>query len=178
MALPTLPTPPSRGQAPDAFNTSAEAFMAVLGPWATALDSAIGWTTIETIATTSGTSKDTALIPTTYNDLLVLVLGVSFSGSVNMTMALGDGPSSFATAQAIASGAAGASDTFYGSIFIPGYRKDAGTYHGGVTPLSANLTTAAAGALGRNWRCTGGIDYLRFAGGTFDAGSIVLLGRQ
>lgn len=188
MALPSvsaLPTPPSRGMTPDAFNAAAEAWMAAMATFTTelnasmaALNNALGWTTIETIATTSGTSKDSALIPTTYNDLLVLVIGVSFTASASLTMALGDGPASFATAQAISSGNTGASDTFYGSIFIPGYRKDAGTYLGGVTPLSANLSTGAPGALGRNWRITGGIDYFRFAGGTLDAGSIVICGRQ
>jgi hypothetical protein len=144
----------------------------------TALNSALGWTTIETISTTSGTSKDSALLPTTYNDLLILVAGVSFTASINLTLALGDGPASFATAQAISAGNTGASDTFYGSIFIPGYRQDMGNYAGGATPLSSNLTTGAPGFLGRNWRIANGIKYLRFAGGTFDAGSIVIKGRQ
>jgi hypothetical protein len=167
-----LPTPPSRGMTPDAFNDAAEAFMA-------ALDSALGWTTIETIATTSGTSKVSALLPsTTYNDLLILIAGVSFTASANLTMALGDGPASFATAQAISAGNTGGSDTFYGSIFIPGYRQDEGMYLGGATPLSSNLTTGAPGFLGRNWRIAGGIDYFTFAGGTFDAGSIIIQGRQ
>jgi hypothetical protein len=117
MALPTLPTPPSRGMTPDAFNDAAEAFMAALGAWSTALDSALGWTTIGTLTTTSGTTQDFTSIPQTYNDLLVVVLGVSFTASINMTMALGNAPAVFATGQAIAASAAAGSDTFYGGIY-------------------------------------------------------------
>ena len=188
MSLPPitpLPTPPDRGMTPEAFAAAAETWMAALAIFqseinalSTALDAALGWTTIETIATTSGTSKDSALLPTTYNDLLILIAGVSFTASANLTMALGDGPASFATAQNVTTGNTGASDTFYGSIFIPGYRQDEGIYTGGATPLSANLSTGALTFLGRNWRITGGIDYFRFAGGTFDAGSVIIKARQ
>jgi hypothetical protein len=144
----------------------------------TALAAALGFTTIGTLTTTSGTTQDFTAIPTTYSDLLLLLLGVSFSTAVNVNLAVGNAPTVFATAQAISASAAAASDTFYGGIFIPGYNQSGGTYLGGATPLSADLTTGAPGALGRNWRVAGGIKSLRLSGGTFDAGQAKLFGRQ
>lgn len=188
MALPTitaLPTPPNRSMTPDAFNAAAEAWMAALATYQTevnalsaALTAALGWTTLGTLTTTSGTTQDLTGISQSYNDLLVLLNGVSFTASVNMTMALGNAPTVFATGQAIVAGATGGTDTIYGAIFIPGYTQNEGTYYGGGTPLSADLTTGAPGFLGRNWRVNGGVKSLRFAGGTFDAGSIILKARQ
>jgi hypothetical protein len=65
MALPTLPTPPSRGMTPDAFAAAAEAWMAALATYqsevnalSTALAAALGFTTIGTLTTTSGTTQD------------------------------------------------------------------------------------------------------------------------
>lgn len=188
MPLPTitaLPTPPSRSMTDEEFDAAAEAWMAALATYqaevnalSAALSAAFGWTTIGTLTTTSGTTQDFTSIPTTYNDLLLLLGGVSFTTAVNVNLALGNAPTVFATAQAISAGAAAAADTFYGGVFIPGYNKNFGTYFGGATPLSADLTTGAPGALGRNWRINGGIKSTRLSGGTFDAGQGILLGRQ
>lgn len=177
MSLPALPAAPTRSMDRDAFNAAAEAFFAALPAWATALDSALGYTTIVTLPTTSGTQWDSGLLPTTYNDLQILILGVSFTTSANLSMALGDGASSFATAQAISAGNTGASDLFYGRIAIPGYQQNGGEYEGGATPL-ANRSTGAPGFLGRTWRMDGGVKYLRFTGGTGDAGAILVRGKQ
>jgi hypothetical protein len=189
MSLPSitpLPTPPSRGMTPDAFAVAAEAWMAALATYqsevnalSTALAAALGYQTIGTLTTTSGTTQDvSSLQSTVYNDLLFVPLGVSFTTAVNVTMALSNNGSSFTTAQAVSASAAAASDTFYGAVFMPGFRKNGGFYGGGLTPLSADLTTGAPGALGRNWRLNGGINTVRFGGGTFDAGSILVLGKQ
>jgi hypothetical protein len=168
---------------PAAFNTAAEAFMAALGTWATELDAALtalnaalGWTTIETIRP-AARAMGQRLLPTTYNDLLIMPKGVSFTASANLNMAIGDGASSFATAQTVSAGNTGASDAFYGGILIPGYNKDGGIYIGGATPL-ANRSTGAPGFLGRSWRMDGGIKYLRFTPttGNGDAGQILVYG--
>jgi hypothetical protein len=99
MPLPTitaLPTPPSRSLSPDAFAAAAEAWMAALATYqsevnalSTALAAALGYTTIGTLTTTSGTTQDFTSIPTTYSDLLLLFLGVSFTAGVNINLAMG-----------------------------------------------------------------------------------------
>lgn len=184
-AITALPTPPSRSMTDDDFAAAAEAWMAALATYqsevnalSTALAAALGFTTIGTLTTTSGTTQDITSIPTTYSDLLLFLAGVSFTTAVNVNLALGNAPTVFATAQAISASAAAAADTFYGAIFIPGYNKNGGTYTGGATPLASDLTTGAPGALSRNWRINGGIKSLRLSGGTFDAGQAILYGRQ
>jgi hypothetical protein len=155
-----------------------EAFLAALATFVTEVNAATGYSTISTLLTTSGTQWDSGLLPTIYNDLQILILGVSFTASANLSMAIGDGASSFATAQAISSGNTGASDLFFGSVDIRGYQMAGGLIRGGACPLSADRTTGTHSVPERPWRLAAGIKYLRFSGGTGDAGSIVIRGRQ
>lgn len=138
------------------------------------------WSTIATATTTSGTTATFSNIPQIYDDLLLVFLGVSHNSGSNQTfrIELSDDGSNWTTATTVSASVA-ASATMYGGVFIPGYRQAAGVVLPGVSNLASDRTADEATITHPRWRIAAGIAHIRIspAGGSFDAGSIVLKGR-
>ena len=140
---------------------------------------AAGWTQIAT-ATPSGTGTVTfSSIPSTYNDLLVVIEGVSHNSGSSQWLDLYVSPdgASFGSAAPLVTSGAGAS-TYRGGVMIPGYRKNAGVIASAVTAAGSDPYVAAANAT-MAWRCSGGIASVRiaWAAGNYDAGTLTIYGR-
>jgi hypothetical protein len=140
------------------------------------------WTEIGTLPTTSGASVTFANIPPTYNDLMMVWLGVSHDSGTDQSfnIQLSDDGSNFTpTIGVIPSASVSASSTIYGSVSIPAYRKPAGLIVSGIAALSSDRAIGANSANKTAWRLAAGIAHIRAApsAGSFDAGSIVLLGK-
>lgn len=133
---------------------------------------------IETLATTSGTSVTSAIIPATYSNLNIEILGVSHDDASNRSLRieLSDDGANW-TAATIINGGVSAASTVYGGVFIPGYLKAGGIISAGAPALAADRTVAN-GITPFAWRIAAGIRYVRFspAAGNFDAGSIKIWG--
>lgn len=172
------PTSPVDG---DVWTTSAGGlYVCVNGATIGPLGPAVGMTLIQSSSATS-TAVDFNLIPQTYDDLYMVLVGVSHNDASTQTIRIslsGDNGSSYTSGIGI-SGLGGASATFYGSVSIPGYRQDAGYFFGRAEDLTADTTTGGGTQQPRSWRIAGGIDAIRMAPGasSFDAGTFLLFGR-
>lgn len=137
-----------------------------------------GWTQIATANSTSGTAIDFTNIPTTYQDLLVLLEGVSGTSTGPITIALSHNGSSYSTAINLLA-STGAANAYYGSALISRYQGNSGTIFGALaavaSPPSANGGLAASAI---PWRVAT-IQAIRIGMGvgTFDAGTITLYGK-
>lgn len=139
------------------------------------------WTEVVELATTSGTAvtfSDVDDLP--YTDLMLEFLGVSHGngGTQDIRIELSDDGTNWTTATAIYTAAA-ASETFYGTLTIAGFRRAAGGIRTSLGDLTANRTTSGAGGVSRTWRIAAGVAHIRVSvpTGPYDAGSIKLLGR-
>lgn len=142
------------------------------------------WTTVQTLATTSGSSVTFGNIPQTFEDLRLLLIGVSHNhgSDTSLLMSISDDGTNFAGPSGCnVTDSASASATFYGGILIPGYRATEGV----VVPGARNLTTTrqmahnSSALLSLSWRLPGPITHVRVQpnSGAYDAGSIVLQAR-
>jgi len=146
---------------------------------AVAAASAGTWELIEEIATTSGTAVTSAQIASSYDDLLVVIEGVSWgTGASTLQMRLsGDNGGSW-TSYVNISESIGAANGACGSVMIPGYTMTTGGLFAAVAEYTASpsLNATTAIMLGRY----GSVNKIAFTtadGHTFDAGSIKIYGR-
>lgn len=140
------------------------------------------WTQIGQVATTSGTTWDFTSIPKVYDDLLVVVDGLSHvTGSPNFRLAISPDGSSYSGVATLLGGLS-AANTYSASIWIPRYNGNVGSMLRGLldsTVGSSPSLSVVAAVNPVQWRCTGGIQALRFSidGGTGDGGTITLYGK-
>ena len=139
-----------------------------------------GWQLIETLSTTSGASVTSAALPTRYSDLLVVFDGVSHNnGSATIISMSASNNGTNYTGTLNASSTVANTVTWYGSLQVPGFKLDTGSFVGAqAVNITADLTIVNGAALSAQWRVAGGINYLKFApaAGSFDAGSIKIYG--
>ena len=120
-----------------------------------------------TLTTTSGTVQTlSGLTLTPYSQLFIVVNGVSFTITANLTF----------NGKAVSNSLASSLDGFYGIIWVD---LVSGMFSGNI----ANSSTAAGGAVSAaafawNGTYTTATTSISFAGGTFDAGSIAVYGRK
>ncbi len=137
------------------------------------------WTQIANTATTSGSSKTFSSIPQTYNDLMLVLAGVSASATHDLQIELSDNGTNWTTVKAMSKvGGVAATDTHYGIISIPAYRRVAGGILANIINLTANLTAESSITRAIAWRIAAGIAHIRVSvsAGNFDAGTIYLYG--
>jgi hypothetical protein len=137
------------------------------------------WTTISTVAATSGATVDFTAIPRVYGDLLIQFNGVScdVAASTLLNLALSPDGTSYSSGAFIFQ-FTGAASAYSGGILIPDYNSSYGCY---IPALGAQVSPAAqSGTLNPgSWNITGGINAIRLSlsNNNFDAGSIILKGR-
>jgi hypothetical protein len=143
---------------------------------------AVGWTTIGTVLTTSGASADFLNIPQTYNDLNLVINNVSHNSGSATGLSLGisaDG-TTFASSTGVSLISITAAQSWYGGIYIPGYREGSGILETAQDALTTSPSVGGNNGFCRPWRCDApGIRGLRLAiaSGAFDLGSITLRAR-
>ena len=141
----------------------------------TTFDTTAGLNLLSTLTTTSGTTQTVSGIPSTYDSLYIEIDGVSFSAIVTMTMALSTNGTTFGTAVNVAASLAAAANAYSGAINLFGIQNTnaAKTALCSVSYNAANpsITNVAVSA-----NATGPVTAIRFAGGTFDAGTIRVYG--
>lgn len=144
--------------------------------------SAGGMTLLGTIATTSGTTAQlTGLSLSSYNYLVMLVEGVSFTANgLSLTLATSStNGAAYGTARniSLASGT-GNSDGFYGKIELYGInlttQKQVATSH--LYDFNASTSDVSVAATRPVTNTAAVVNAIQFAGGTFDAGQIKVYG--
>jgi hypothetical protein len=125
-------------------------------------------------------------IPTTYEDLLIEVLGASHNGGASQSLQIelsGDNGTNWTGAVPISgTTAVAASVVLYGSAEIPAYKKAAGVVSAGTADLPSNVSITSVANLftSRAWRISAGINAIRISwtgSANFDAGSLKLHGK-
>jgi len=144
--------------------------------------SALTWATLETEATTSGTTITFGPISGSYNEILFVFEGVSHSSGTSRDLQAkfsADGATYAAGVSLFATVAASAA--LYGGLSIPRYTGNAGRAAADLNDLSGGTPTMlSSGGYSFAWRCAG-VSYVQFVwsgGASFDAGSITLYGRK
>lgn len=172
----SAPSAPGDG---DLWTTTAGLFVrangVTVGPFRNA-----EWTQIgSTLTTTSGSAATFSSIPATYDDLLIVIEGLSATADGTMGIAISDNSISWSSAGGGLFQAYLAGSAYYGSLLIPGYRKAAGNFLGAAELLSSDRTIGSTGFNALPWRLAAGIGGIRFTppSGTFDAGTLKLFGR-
>jgi len=135
-------------------------------------------TLICTLTTTSGTTASCPDIPA-YRELYIEVAGVSFSASVQMTLAVSDdNGSNYGTVRAIAVSTGAAGNVLYGTINVTNIQtSDSLAVAHSVTAVAATATaTQLAVVMAEAGAAPAVINAIQFAGGTFDAGTIRVYG--
>lgn len=142
-----------------------------------------GWTSINAQASTSGTTITFTDDVSGYVDLMVTFEGVSHGGGTEALLAaVYDGSSWSGTIQM--SGSVNAASPLYGEIQIINHRRNVCSLrpaigNTGLSSPAVASTNSYSTAYGL--RITGGVDGIRFtwsSGGSFDAGTITLWGRE
>lgn len=149
-----------------------------LPSWATA--SSGGMTLLGTLTTTSGTTQSLTSIAAGYFQFYIEVDGVSFaSGSNTLTLALSStNGAAYGTAQNVAPSIGTAASTYKGPIVVYGvsatsqYSVAMSYVTNGAPPASPPTQTLVAVAT----NTAAVVNAIRFAGGTFDAGTIRIYG--
>lgn len=139
----------------------------------------LGYQQIGTTQTPSGVASSSITgIPDRFSDLLIEILGLSHDSGSNQTLRIETSHDGSTWTTPIGSSSIAASGTWYGGISIPGYRKAAGLILLAPNNLTADNTSATAGAT-IAWRHAAGIQAIRLspAAGNFDAGSWKLWGK-
>lgn len=141
-----------------------------------------GWAQITQIATTSGTTATFSNIPQTYSEILFVFDNVSHNNGTSTSFGIelsADGTTW--SSRSIITAATSSTTNAYGALHIPRYTGNSGSMVNGVqTGLTAPaqsppLLTSFVFA----W-AVAGIAHARFSpgAGSFDAGTITLLGRK
>lgn len=143
----------------------------------------LGYQQIGATQTPSGVASSSITgIPDCYSDLLIEILGLSHTSGSNHLLRIelsGDNGATWTAAKNVVNAGAG-SQTLYGTLNLPGYRKSAGSL---IPPslgsLTSDYTTGNLGGAAFSWRIAAGINAVRlsFSAGDFDAGSWKLWGK-
>lgn len=144
-------------------------------------DALLGWKDLSIVTPGAVNTVTFAPIDQTYSDLRIVFEGISHNSGANQqyTLANSADGSTFSSGVNITATLAG-STTAYGSLEIPGYRRDGGSLVAITANLAASPAITSGGATSWAWRCTGGIIGLRIGitgGATFDAGVLRLQAR-
>lgn len=146
----------------------------------TTLDSAGGasMTLLGTLTTTSGTTQSLTGIAAGYREIYCELDGVSFSASAALTLALSStNGAAYGTTQTISNASGSAAAAFSGIVRISNVSS---TVADTKTAVSVLATAAGAATSAFNviiaTNTAAVVDAIRFAGGTFDAGSIRIYG--
>ena len=165
--------------APSAGDAAALKFLKADGTWAT--PSASSMTLLGTLTTTSGTTQSLTSIAAGYYQLYIEIEGVSFvSGSSQITLALSStNGAAYGTAQNIApvigtSGSAYQGYITVGMVSSTSQYQPANGYIVIGAPASAGSYSPTTTILQTNTAAV--VNAIRFAGGTFDAGTIRIYG--
>lgn len=136
-------------------------------------------TLISSLTTTSGTNQSVTTGLTAYKRLYIEISGVSFTANTTMTMAVSDdNGANYGTARTIAIATGAAAGVLYGYVEMSNYSTgDSFAFVRSQTTLgesgTSTLCEAALAEAGGNPAI---INAIRFAGGTFDAGTIRVYG--
>lgn len=142
-----------------------------------AVVAATGMTLLGTLTTTSGTTHSLANIPAGYRALYCEFDGVSFASSVTITLELSStNGAAYGSAQTIATAPGSGADAVSGAVWIENISSTlaAGKVARAVLGHAAGAQLGLSVTLGTNTAAV--VDAIRFAGGTFDAGSIRVYG--
>jgi phage-related tail fiber protein len=126
-----------------------------------------------TINSTSGTTITISnLLATAFNHIYIEFLGVSVSALAWLQANFSDNGTSWSADTPLIQ--TGATDTLYGSIFLPNFRRDAGQFIFGIRNLAANRSADGSGGGVGAWRLTNGVNHFRIGRdtGNFDAGQV------
>lgn len=146
------------------------------------LGGASGWTQISS-QSASGASISFTSIPSTYEDLLLALEGVSHNDAGTASFNYKISKSNGATYSGLTpiSGTDAATATWYGAMFIPGYKKNAGVIMAAARNLTSDETAgnASSPVTVTAWRASGGINAIQVlpSASSFDAGTLVLYGK-
>lgn len=144
--------------------------------WTSSAPAREEWTQISSVPFVAASTTFSS-IPTTYQDLLVIVYDVESSGSANISYALGTSTTFGGTI----------TTTLFGNfgnfgIYIPAYKNNIGmtvsSFAAGTTALTSPSLLAGAAGTGF-WRVTGGIAQIRLTGSSVvgGTGTAVLYGK-
>lgn len=164
--------------APAAGDAAAAKFLKADGTWAA--PSSGGMTLLGTLTTTSGTTQSLTGIAAGYEKLYIEIDGVSFSGNITMTLALSStNGAAYGTSQTIAPATGGAAASLQGYIEVgnissTGQVCPGQSYIGAGNPPSVASVTITNANMATNTAAV--VNAIRFAGGTFDAGTIRIYG--
>lgn len=143
----------------------------------------IGWTQITQITTTSGSTATFSNIPQTYSEILFVLENVSHNSgtSTSFGIELSANGTTWSSRSNITSATSSTSNA-YGALHIPRYTGNAGSMVNGVAlglTAPAQSPTGLTTAFVFAW-VVAGIAHARFSpgGGSFDGGTITLLGRK
>lgn len=136
-------------------------------------------TLISTLTTTSGTTHPVTGISSAYRALYIEIEGVSFTGSVALTIAASaNNGSSYGTAVSLSGSLGNPADTISGSAMVYNLRTSAANACSVVpaTSIAGGSGFSTVSVMSGNAGAGGPYDAIRFAGGTFDAGTIRVYG--
>lgn len=139
-----------------------------------------GYTLLSTLTTTSGTTQSATGLGTR-SSYMIVVNGVSFSSSSQLTIAFStNNGSSYGTALNMAATLASVANVLHGLVTIPGASGSTTKYfvsqiYNGAASNNSAVSTASC-FFGRDTAATAAVNAIQFAGGTFDAGSIEIWG--
>lgn len=139
-----------------------------------------GMTLITTLTTTSGTTQSVTGISASYRELFIEIEGVSFTAAAVLNLALSSNNGvSYGTAIVIAATTGTGAGIIGGSVRVVGIRAIAAG--SGIIPATIRdgaAVTYVVSDIGTYNSGNGPCDAIRFAGGTFDAGTIRVYGIQ
>lgn len=167
------PTSPTNG---DIWTTTGGVFARIAGS-TQQLALAGGYTQIGTATPTGTATVQFTSIPNTYNELLLVFVGLSTAAAATVTISASGDNDSTRTTIALAT-TAGGSDTLYGGVDIPGYLKAAGIAVSQILSLTSDTTSGAGTSNPYAWRIAAGINAIRIGStSNYDAGSVILFAK-
>jgi len=137
-----------------------------------------GMTLLGTLTTTSGTTQSLTSIASGYRYLWCEIDGVSFTSNVSLTVATSSSNgAAYGTAGTIVSAVCNSSNPLYGSILIHNISSTiAAAKIASSNILDSAGTVFSVSAVASPTNTAAVVDAIRFAGGTFDAGTIRVYG--
>jgi hypothetical protein len=148
----------------------------------TSVTAATGMTLITTLTTTSGTLHSvTSGILSSYRQLYFEIVGVSFTASATLSVAIStSGGSAYGAAVAVSAVSGAAGNTFDGAFSISAIQLAPATTSASVINPIYTVTSAGSNFTTVNFvlrdAAAATVNAVQFSGGTFDAGSIRVYG--
>lgn len=148
--------------------------------WAAPGGGSSGWTLIQEIIVGAAQANVTFNdIPTTYNDLYIVIDQIKHNNGSNAGLQLSVSPDgvTFTTPFSMSNNLP-ASSAISGGMLIPNYQGDAGIFLGSASNAAAN-SVASSGTNSYAWRVAGGIEDIRLvpSAGAIAQGTVRLYGR-